>query len=67
MHFIAVFRSPVNTKDAKYGPLRELNPGPPAPEAGIMPLDQVATVMSLSERVSYVLFRKCLVCISYGF
>ena len=31
----------------KYGPLRELNPGPPAPEAGIMPLDQVATVISL--------------------
>ena len=39
-------------KMQKYGPLRELNPGPPAPEAGIMPLDQVATVMSLSERVS---------------
>lgn len=31
----------------KYGPLRELNPGPPAPEAGIMPLDQVATVTGI--------------------
>jgi hypothetical protein len=25
------------------GPLRESNPGPPAPEAGIMPLDQADT------------------------
>lgn len=44
----------ISQKMQKYGPLRELNPGPPAPEAGIMPLDQVATVISLSERVSYV-------------
>ena len=36
----------------KYGPLRELNPGPPAPEAGIMPLDQVATVRSLAETLT---------------
>ena len=39
----------------KYGPLRELNPGPPAPEAGIMPLDQVATVIGLSINPSYEL------------
>ena len=26
----------------KEGPLRESNPGPPAPEAGIIPLDQAA-------------------------
>ncbi len=25
------------------GPIRESNPGPPAPEAGIMPLDQLDT------------------------
>ena len=37
-----------------YGPLRELNPGPPAPEAGIMPLDQVATVIGLVIQVPYV-------------
>lgn len=29
-----------------YGPLRELNPGPPAPEAGIIPLDQADTFSS---------------------
>jgi hypothetical protein len=30
-----------NYMDAeKQGPLRGLNPGPPAPEAGIIPLDQ---------------------------
>lgn len=28
------------------GPLRESNPRPPAPEAGIIPLDQVDTVAS---------------------
>ena len=39
----------------KFGPLRELNPGPPAPEAGIMPLDQVATVIGLSIDASYLL------------
>ena len=38
----------------KSGPLRELNPGPPAPEAGIMPLDQVATVIGLSIEAPYV-------------
>ncbi|TNV86769.1 hypothetical protein FGO68_gene16368 [Halteria grandinella] len=37
-----------------YGPLRELNPGPPAPEAGIMPLDQVATVIGLTIDAAYV-------------
>ena len=37
----------------KYGPLRELNPGPPAPEAGIIPLDQVATGTSLPIEGSY--------------
>jgi hypothetical protein len=31
----------------KIGLLRELNPGPPAPKAGIMPLDQTATVIGL--------------------
>ena len=25
-----------------YGPVRDLNPGPPAPKAGIIPLDQQA-------------------------
>lgn len=29
-------------KNAKIGPLRDLNPGPPAPKAGIIPLDQEA-------------------------
>lgn len=28
------------------GPLRELNPWPPAPEAGIIPLDQAATIIT---------------------
>ena len=35
----------------KYGPLRELNPGPLAPEARIIPLDQVATVITPTKRV----------------
>ena len=26
------------------GPVRDLNPGPPAPKAGIIPLDQQATL-----------------------
>ena len=30
--------------NVKNGPFRELNPGPPAPEAGIIPLDQMAKV-----------------------
>jgi hypothetical protein len=30
-------------KSKKKGPLRESNPGPPAPKAGIIPLDQVDT------------------------
>ena len=29
-------------QEQKRGPLRESNPGPPAPEAGIIPLDQAA-------------------------
>ena len=29
----------------KDGPLRGLNPGPPAPKAGIIPLDQVDVVI----------------------
>ena len=29
----------------KKGPLRESNSGPPAPEAGIMPLDQVDNLL----------------------
>jgi hypothetical protein len=28
------------TKTKEKGPIRESNPGPPAPKAGIMPLDQ---------------------------
>ena len=31
---------PYNQKE-KAGPIRKSNPGPPAPEAGIMPLDQL--------------------------
>ena len=27
----------------KFGPNRDLNPGPPAPKAGIIPLDHLAT------------------------
>lgn len=29
-------------EEKKQGPLRDLNPGPPAPKAGIIPLDQEA-------------------------
>ena len=37
----------------KVGLFRELNPGPPAPEAGIIPLDQTANC------VAYTLLRGC--------
>ena len=30
-------------KAKRTGPVRDLNPGPPAPKAGIIPLDQQAT------------------------
>jgi hypothetical protein len=33
-----------NTKMRSSGPIRESNSGPPAPEAGIIPLDQLDTV-----------------------
>ena len=33
----------VTFSNARQGLFRELNPGPPAPEAGIMPLDQIAS------------------------
>jgi ESSS subunit of NADH:ubiquinone oxidoreductase (complex I) len=40
------------------GPLRESNPGPPAPEAGIMPLDQVDVIiygiLTIYKRVFWV-------------
>ena len=32
-------------KSKRYGPFRELNPGPLAPEARIIPLDQTAMQM----------------------
>ena len=32
----------------KKGAIRELNPGPPAPKAGIIPLDQSPLVLSLA-------------------
>ena len=35
-------------KREKYGVLRELNSGPPAPKAGIIPLDQVPGDVSTS-------------------
>ena len=35
-----------------YGLLRELNPGPLAPEARIMPLDQAASDFSISHPVA---------------
>jgi hypothetical protein len=38
----------IMNRQAKIGPLGESNPGPPAPEAGIMPLDQ-ADVTSRAE------------------
>jgi hypothetical protein len=31
-----------------YGVLRELNPGPPVPETGIIPLDQVPEVTDIA-------------------
>lgn len=33
----------INFNIKKIGPLRDLNPGPPAPKAGIIPLDQEAS------------------------
>lgn len=33
----------INFSIKKTGPLRDLNPGPPAPKAGIIPLDQEAS------------------------
>jgi hypothetical protein len=36
----------------RMGPLRESNPGPPAPKAGIMPLDQ-ADCMRWEEKYNY--------------
>ncbi|CDW85359.1 protein kinase domain containing protein [Stylonychia lemnae] len=38
----------------KQGVLRELNPGPPAPEAGIIPLDQVPKVIRIPNISAYV-------------
>jgi hypothetical protein len=45
---------PVCVCVGKIGLFRELNPGPPAPEAGIIPLDQTAKC------VAYTLLRGCL-------
>jgi hypothetical protein len=38
---VGVYIGKMKQKQKLKGPLRESNSGPPAPEAGIMPLDQV--------------------------
>jgi hypothetical protein len=45
------------------GPIRESNPGPPAPEAGIMPLDQLDFTSSVPSFLVHnqTLFLLCLV------
>lgn len=42
----------INTVKKYLGLLRELNPGPPVPETGIMPLDQVAMVKGIPNFLS---------------
>ena len=39
------------------GPFRDSNPGPPAPEAGIIPLDQMDSVHSSGEFMVYIGFQ----------
>ena len=39
----------------KNGPVRDLNPGPPAPKAGIIPLDQQAGYRETAADSLYVL------------
>lgn len=50
-----LFRQKKSSTKSLSGPIRESNPGPPAPEAGIMPLDQLDTqqASSLAEKVIY--------------
>jgi hypothetical protein len=40
----------------KIGPFRESNPGPPAPKAGIMPLDQTDLSHYTTRKNSYIQF-----------
>ena len=45
----------VETKGRKnYGPVRDLNPGPLAPKARIIPLDQLANLISIGIYKSFV-------------
>ena len=45
-------------KIAMKGPVRELNPGPLAPKAIIMPLDQQANPALLIDKVNSAMLRK---------
>ena len=48
--FIYIFNLDVRYDIIKrYGPNRDLNPGPPAPKAGIIPLDHLALYTQIKD------------------